>query len=79
MGGGDSAVTAGRRWTPPVRLRIETLAVAAGVAGVGSVGYVLSPDRDVAPVHALRQLDMFYLTSRHRPWTLLGCSSDVRH
>jgi hypothetical protein len=45
----------------PLRLRIATLMVAAAVGAVGAVGYVLSPDRDVAPVQGLRQLDMFHL------------------
>jgi hypothetical protein len=44
-----------------VRLRWAALAVAAAVAVIGAVGYVLSPDRDVAPMQALRQLDQFYL------------------
>jgi hypothetical protein len=44
-----------------VRLCIATLAITAGVGTVGAGSYVLSSDRDVAPVQALRQLDQFYL------------------
>jgi hypothetical protein len=51
----------GRRPRWSARFRWATLAMAAVAATVGSTVYLLSPDNDVAPVQALRQLDMFYL------------------
>jgi hypothetical protein len=56
-----SVVTSERQSGPLLRLRIAGLAVAAAVATAGAVAYVLSADHEVAPVQALRQLDMFYL------------------
>jgi hypothetical protein len=61
MGQRVSEVTSERQPEPASRLHTASLAVAAAVATVGAVAYVLSSDHDLAPVQALRQLDMFYL------------------